>query len=477
MKTTPGKINDSLNEPEYEHNHQEHSDKKNHSCTQFPLTKHIQKDCAFDGAMQALVPITDAAHLIHGPSGCINTCWGNRGSLSSGSMMYKVYFTTDMDEKDIIFGGAKKLYKAILELERRYKPAAVFVYSTCVSALIGDDINGACSNAAEKTGTPIIPVDCPGFVGGKSQGIRLAGEAMLEHVIGTAQPEFTTPYDINLIGNYNVAGAMWNILPLLEKLGIRVLSKITGDARYKEVCYAHHAKLNVIGPSTALLKMARKMEKRFGIPYIQESFYGIENINQGLRNIAARLADLDLQERAEKLIASETAALDEKLAPYRSYLQGKRVLIDTADMRSWSILSAVKHLNMEVIAIAALKMSEDDRARIKRLLGSDLPSEKERSYRTILQLEGHQEILQIINENKADILIAADIHQYASVKTRIPFLDIKAEVRHSYIGYTGILEAAQKLYATLTNPVWQLVGKSAPWEEDIETLRHRDMER
>ncbi|NMG06826.1 hypothetical protein DP117_08035 [Brasilonema sp. UFV-L1] len=85
------------------------------------VSRDVQEDCAFDGAMVTLVPITDAAHLIHEPSGCISNCWVNRISLSSGSILYKTRFTTDMDENDIIFGGAKKLYKAIVELEKRYK--------------------------------------------------------------------------------------------------------------------------------------------------------------------------------------------------------------------------------------------------------------------------------------------------------------------------------------------------------------------
>jgi nitrogenase molybdenum-cofactor synthesis protein NifE len=213
MKTNPEEINNQPSEQK--------SSIEKQSGT-LPIQPEGQEDCAFDGAMITLVPITDAAHLIHGPSGCINKSWGSRGSLSSGSVMHKVRFTTDMEESDIIFGGAKKVQRAILELVRRYKPTAVFVYSTCVSALIGDDINGACKAATELTGTPIIPVDSPGFLGHYNLGISNAGEALLEYVIGTNEPEFTTPYDINLIGEYNVAGAMWNVLPLLTKLGIRV---------------------------------------------------------------------------------------------------------------------------------------------------------------------------------------------------------------------------------------------------------------
>ncbi len=109
-------------------------------------------------------------------------------------------------------------------------------------------------------------------------------------VIGTAEPEFITPFDINIVGDYNVAGETWNILPLFTKMGIRVLSKITGDARYQEVCYAHRAKLNVVLCSNVAIQMAQTMEERYGIPYIEESFYGATNLNNCLENVVAKLS-------------------------------------------------------------------------------------------------------------------------------------------------------------------------------------------
>ena len=130
---------------------------------------------------------------------------------------------------------------------------------------------------------------------------------MLESVVGTQAPEYTTPYDINLIGEYNVAGEMWGVLPLQEKLGVRVLAKITVDDRYLEVASAHRAKLNVMICSKALINMAHKMEERYGIPYIEESIYGVEDVNQLLRNVTAKLGDPEQQARAEDLIQAETA--------------------------------------------------------------------------------------------------------------------------------------------------------------------------
>ncbi|MDZ7957468.1 MAG: nitrogenase iron-molybdenum cofactor biosynthesis protein NifE [Aulosira sp. DedQUE10] len=442
MKTSPEEINDQPNKST-----DKNTDKSYTQLSQFEDTC----DCAFDGAMITLVPITDAAHLVHGPNGCIGNYWGGRDSLSSGSLMYKTCFTTDMDESDIIFGSAKKLYRAILELQKRYKPAAIFVYSTCVSALIGDDINGACKAAAQTTGTPIIPVDSPGFVGHKNQGIRLASEALLEHVIGTAEPDTTTPYDINLIGEYNIGGDIWNILPLLEKLGIRVIAKITGDARYKEICYAHRAKLNVVNSSAkAMLKMAKQMSERFDIPYITESFYGVENLNNCLRNIAAKLGDSDLQARTENLIGEETAALKNQLAFYRPRLQDKRILIDISQLNSWVILSAIQHLEIVVTVTSTKKISQDEIARMQSLLGENSK---------ILSTE----INQIINESKPDILIASNNYQATAIQAEIPFLDINHERKYAYTSYAGIISVAQELYATLYSPVWEQVRKPAPW--------------
>ncbi|MBE9019948.1 nitrogenase iron-molybdenum cofactor biosynthesis protein NifE, partial [Chroococcidiopsidales cyanobacterium LEGE 13417] len=456
MKITQGKINELLSEPGCEHNHHKQGQKKNKSCQQQAQPGAAQGGCAFDGASIALVPITDAAHLVHGPIACSGNSWGSRGSLSSGSHLYKMGFTTDLNENDVIFGGEKKLYKAIMEVQQRYQPAAVFVYSTCVTALIGDDLDAVCEAATNKIGIPVVPVNSPGFIGSKNLGNRVGGEALLEYVIGSAEPEFTTPYDINLIGEYNIAGELWDVLPLFEKLGIRVLAKITGDAKYNEVRYAHRAKLNVTICSKALINVVRKMEERYGIPYIEESFYGVDDMNRCLRNIAAKLGDTDLQERVEKLIAEETTALDVALATYRDRLQGKRVVLYTGVVKSWSIISAAKDLGMEVVATSTKKSTEEDKARIKELLGKD---------GIMLEKGNAQELLRTIAQTKADMLIAGGRNQYTALKAKIPFLDINQERHHRYAGYTGTIEMARELDEALHSPVWKQVRKLAPWEE------------
>ncbi|MHC5719302.1 MAG: nitrogenase component 1, partial [Nostoc sp.] len=181
----------------------------------------------------------------------------------------------------------------------------------------------------------------------------------------------------------------------------------------------------------------------------------IESINQCLRNIAAKLGNSDLQERTEKLIAEETAAIDEKLALYITRLQGKRVILSTGSFKSWLIIFAANKLGMQVITILTKNNTEEDRIRVKNLLGQD---------GIILEQNSPEEILQIINENQADMLIADKRHQDTSLTARIPFLDINQERNHPYAGYVGILEVARELYAAFYNPVWEQVYQLAPWE-------------
>ncbi|NJO56485.1 MAG: nitrogenase iron-molybdenum cofactor biosynthesis protein NifE, partial [Rhodospirillales bacterium] len=245
--------------------------------------------CAFDGAKIALQPITDAAHLVHGPIACEGNSWDSRNVGSSGPQLYRTGFTTDMSELDIIHGGEKKLYRSIKEIILKHQPPAVFVYVTCVPALIGDHVEAVCSEAAKRFSTPVIPVMAPGFAGSKNFGNKLAGDALLDHVIGSREPDETTPFDINLLGEYNVAGELAQVRPLFQQLGIRVLASITGDARYHDVCAAHRAKVSMVVCSQALVSLARKMESRFGIPFFEGSFYGVGGTSESLMTLARML--------------------------------------------------------------------------------------------------------------------------------------------------------------------------------------------
>lgn len=447
-----------LDEPACEHNKKEKS-----GCAK-PKPGASAGGCAFDGAQIALLPIADVAHIVHGPIACAGSSWDNRGTRSSGPTLYRVGMTTDLTEQDVIMGrGEKRLFHSIKQVVEDYSPAAIFVYNTCVPALIGDDVDAVCKTATEKFGVHVVPVDGAGFYGTKNLGNRIAGEAMIKHVVGTREPDLIPAekqrpgikiHDVNLVGEYNIAGEFWNVLPLLDELGIRVLCTLSGDARYREVQTMHRAEVTMMVCSKAMMNVARKMEDRYNIPWFEGSFYGITDTSQALRDFARLIKDPDLSERTEALIAREEAKTRAALEPWRERLSGKRVLLYTGGVKSWSVISALQDLGMKVVATGTKKSTEEDKARIRELMGEDTK---------MIDEGGAKELIKIVHEYKADILIAGGRNLYTALKARIPFLDINQEREFGYAGYDGMLELVRQLALTMESPIWDTVRTPAPW--------------
>ena len=459
MATLAGKIQQVFDEPACGKNQAKSDKERKKGCSKQLQPGAAAGGCAFDGAKIALQPITDVAHLVHGPIACEGNSWDNRGAKSSGARLYRTGFTTDINETDVVFGGEKRLFKSIKEILDKYDPPAVFVYQTCVTALIGDDIEAVCKAASAKFGKPVIPVNAPGFVGSKNLGNKLAGEALLDHVIGTEEPAYTTPYDINIIGEYNLAGELWQVKPLLDELGIRILSCISGDARYHEVASSHRARAAMMVCSKAMINVARKMEERYGIPFFEGSFYGISDMSDSLRQIARLLvekgAPAELTERTEALIRREEARAWERLDPYRERLAGKRVLLITGGVKSWSVVAALQEVGLEIVGTSVKKSTKEDKERIKEIMGDDAHMFDDMTPR---------EMYRMLKEARADIMLSGGRSQFVALKAKMPWLDINQERHHAYAGYDGMVALVREIAKSLYNPIWEQVRPPAPWD-------------
>ena len=460
MSSLSNKIQDVFNEPGCGKNQGKSEKERKKGCTKQLQPGGAAGGCAFDGAKIALQPITDVAHLVHGPIACEGNSWDNRSAKSSGPKLYRTGFTTDMNENDIVFGGEKRLYKSIKEIIDKYDPPAVFVYQTCVPAMIGDDIDAVCKKAAEKFGKPCIPINAPGFVGPKNLGNKLAGEAILDHVIGTEEPEYTTPYDINIIGEYNLSGELWQVKPLLDELGIRILACISGDAKYHEVAQSHRARAAMMVCSKAMINVARKMEERYGIPYFEGSFYGIGDMSDSLREIARLLvrrgAPGDLTARTEAVIEREEKRAWERIAAYRERLRGKKVLLITGGVKSWSVVAALQEGGMEIVGTSVKKSTKEDKEKIKEIMGQDAH---------MIEDMAPREMYKLLKEARADIMLSGGRSQFVALKAKMPWLDINQERHYAYAGYEGMIDLVREIDKALSNPVWRQVRTPAPWDE------------
>jgi nitrogenase molybdenum-cofactor synthesis protein NifE len=406
------------------------------------------ESCAFDGAMIVLQPIADTAHIVHGPIACCGNSWEGRGTLShvradGGKPLHRMGFTTDLNEMDIIYGAEDRLHAAILKTAGSVHPKAIFVYATCVTGITGENIEAVCNDAEKKLGIPVIPVNAPGFVGPKNLGNRIAGEVLLDRVIGTGEPP---PPDkgvamglINLIGEYNIAGDLWLIEPVLEAAGLKILSRMTGDSTFEEITYAHRAKLNVVVCSRALINVAKEMERKYGIPFIEVSFFGKTEMSKALRMIAQKLEAgcprPGISERVESVIQQEEKVLEERLRAY-SHLRGKKALLYTGGVKSWSFISALLDLGIEIVGVGTKKSTVEDEEKMRQILGNDAPLVEDVTPKNLLHL---------LKERHADILVAGGRNQYLAVKEGYPFVDVNQERHTAYAGYKGLVNLAEDI--------------------------------
>ncbi|RWP43336.1 nitrogenase iron-molybdenum cofactor biosynthesis protein NifE [Mesorhizobium sp.] len=460
MSSLSAKIKDAFDEPACDKNRGKDAKARKEGCSKSLTPGAAAGGCAFDGAKIVLQPITDVAHLVHAPLACEGNSWDNRGAVSSGPTLWRTSFTTDLTELDLVMGqGERKLFKAIREIKHTYAPPAIFVYSTCVTALIGDDIEAVCKRATEKFGLAVVPINAPGLAGSKNLGNKLAAEALLDHVIGTVEPDDPGPYDINILGEFNLSGEFWLVKPLLDRLGIRVRACIPGDARYRDIASAHRARAAMMVCSTALISLARKMEERWDIPFFEGSFYGISDTSQALRNLVRLLvrkgADPEILERTETLIAQQEAIAWKKLETYRQRLQGKRVLLNTGGVKSWSVVHALMEIGIEIVGTSIKKSTVQDKERIKQVLKHD---------KHMFESMAARELYAMLSEHRADIMLSGGRTQFIALKAKTPWLDINQERQHPYAGYDGMVELVRQIDLAIHNPIWSQVRQPAPWD-------------
>jgi nitrogenase molybdenum-cofactor synthesis protein NifE len=407
-----------------------------------------QRACAFCGARVVLNPITDAFHIIHGPIGCSSYTWDIRGSLTSGEDLFRHSFSTDMGETDIIFGGEKKLARAIDEAVVAHHPKLIFIYATCIVGVIGDDVEQVCRDAERRHGIRVIPVQSPGFSGHKAMGYRLAGDAIMR-LIGSDPYPREQAHGINILGDFNLAGEMWIIKNYLKQLGIEVITGITGDSCYEELVRAPIAKLNVVQCAGSMSALAQRMERELGIPYAKVSFYGIEDTTTSLMTIAEALGDATVIAKTATFCEEQRAGVRDIAARYRTQLEGKQAAIYVGGgFKAISLIRQFNELGMNTVMVGTQTGRPEDYDVIRSIVSDDC---------VVLDDANPAELEKFMLEKGADILVGGVKERPLAYKLGVAFCDHNHERKHPLAGYIGVGNFAEEINSSINSPVWQYV--------------------
>ncbi len=474
-----------------------------------------QRGCCFAGCKGVVLgPIKDAAIIVHGPIGCAYYSWGTRrhknvedikdGEKADNYLEY--CFSTDMQEADIVFGGEKKLKKAIEEVVAIFHPSVIMICSTCPVGLIGDDIHAVAKWAENELHTKCIAFSCEGYKGvSQSAGHHIANNQLIRYVIGTGDREPKTKYSVNILGEYNIGGDGWEVEKLLKRCGVEVISIFTGGSSFRDIKNSHYANLNLVQCHRSINYVADMMKEKYGIDWIKVNFIGIESCKESLRMIGEYFGDEDLKKRIEEVIADEVAATIEEMAHLYSRLKGKTAALYVGGSRSHHYQVLLKDFGIRTI-LAGYEFAHRDDYEGREVIPDIKPDADSKNIETIV-VEPDQKFYKVYltEEQKAALeekgvkinyyegmmkgmedgaVIADDLNHYETeeflriLKPDIFFSGIKdkfvsqkngilSRQLHSYdysgpyAGFKGALNFGRDLVMGLYTPAWSLV--KAPW--------------
>lgn len=405
-----------------------------------------QRACVFCGSRVVLYPVTDALHVVHGPIGCAAYTWDIRGSLSSDKELYRSSFSTDLGEHDVIYGGEKKLYNVLTSLIDKHSPEAAFVYSTCIVGIIGDDVESICKKVQKEKGIPVIPVHSEGFKGSKKDGYRAACEALFK-LVGTGDISKIGKYSINILGEFNLAGEAWIIRDYYKKMGVEVVSTITGDARVSDIRKSHGAKLNVVQCSGSMTALAKMMEEKYGIPFIKVSYFGIEDVSKALYDVAEFFKDREIMDKTKAMVFEEVDAIYPKLLEYRKDLNGKKAAIYVGGaFKAFSLIKALNLLGMRTLIAGSQTGTEEDYKYLAEVCDEGA---------IILDDSNPAELSKFVIEKEIDLLIGGVKERPIAYKLGFGFCDHNHERKEALAGFVGMLNFAKEVHSTVMSPVWK----------------------
>ncbi|MDK2902297.1 MAG: nitrogenase molybdenum-cofactor synthesis protein NifE [Clostridiales bacterium] len=406
-----------------------------------------QRACVYSGARVVLNPIADAVHLVHGPIGCAAYTWDIRGSLSSGSELYRRSFCTDLKERDIVFGGNERLAAAIDKLVQLYAPKLIFVYATCVVGVIGDDLEAVCKAASSKYGIEVIPVQSSGFMGNKAAGYRAACNALLKLIGPVNTDNIGKSRSINYLGDFNLAAETWIISNYFRSIGIEINAVLTGDSEYAKLKKTTDACLNIVQCAGSMNYLAHKLNDLYGMPYIDVSFLGIQDTSESLRKVAAFFNDDDIMLKTEELIKSQTAKANQAIELYKHHLRGKKAAIYVGGgFKAISLLKQFREIGIDVVMIGTQNGQPHEYDTLQELADEGV---------IIVDDANTSELEQFILEKGADILVGGVKERFLAYKLGVAFIDHNHNRKHPLSGYEGAVNFAKEVYSTVCSPVWK----------------------
>lgn len=408
------------------------------------------------GAIDRVCPIYHA-----GPGCCMQTTAAEQGQSGHKSACFVSGVSipsSNMLEREVVFGGINKLRTTIQGALDIVDADAYFVLTGCTAGIIGDDIVSLVEEFQEK-GYPVYPIETPGFAGDSNLGYEVVWNTLIDQVI-----EGQVPRDGKLVNLFGIvpyhdpfwSGTLEELSRILGALGLRVNTFFTGHQGVETIRRCSGAALNVIVNPWLFQGPARKFEEKFGTPSLRFPGLpvGCTDTTRFVREVAQALElDPDL---TEQVIAREEDYVYSYLAQSIGAVSWKRFAV-AADANT--AVGLTRYLANDysftpvLVIITEPLFREEDRQRILRQVTQLEYARAPKVLFTADQYEINEAIR--TEEQEITLLLGSSNEREVALEKDIQFLPASFPLNErlvfnrTYAGYRGSLTFTEDLYDNL----------------------------
>ncbi len=406
--------------------------------------------CATSKAACMTIMVQDGAVISHGPVGC-SSCYHefaftyrvNSPLRGVENPTQRKIYSTNLKEKDTVYGGGKKLAKTIREVYNRTHARVIFVLTTCAAGIIGDDVNSICDEAEDELGVPVVAIFCEGF---KSKvwttGFDAAYHGIARKLI--EQPRRRRNDIINVIN-------FWGsdiFKDWFAEFGV-IPNYITPYSTLESIRWSSEAAATVQACSTLGSYLGAALEQQFGVPELPTAPpYGIAQTNRWFRALGKLLGKEDV---AERVIAEKREKYLPQIEAIREKLTGKTAYVTAGAAHGHALLGVLAELGIKAQGAAIFHhdplydngVPEGDQLAQRVSDFGDVPN-----FNVCNKQEF--ELVNSLNRIRPDLLLARHGGMTLwGAKLGIPSLLIGDE--HYSMGYEGLVKYGQRIIETLEN--------------------------
>jgi len=412
--------------------------------------------CATSKAACMTILVQDAAVISHGPVGC-SSCYHefaftyrvNYPLRGITAPTQRKIYSTDLTEKETVYGGSAKLENAIREVHERIHPKAIFVLTTCAAGIIGDDVESVCDAAEEELGVPVVAIFCEGFRSTVwTTGFDAAYHGIARKLV--KPPRKRRDDVINVINFWGSDVFKDWFAPFGAKPNY-----ITPYSTVESLTWSGESAATVQACSTLGSYLAAALEQEFGVPELPTAPpYGIAQTDRWFRALGKLLGK---EEIAEKVIAEKKAEYLPKIEAVKEKLKvasgGKtlKAYVTGGAAHGHALLSVLGELGIEATGAAIF---HHDPLFDNGEPNNDQLAQRVKDYGDVPNFnvcnKQEFELVNVLRRLRPDLLLARHGGMTLwGAKLGIPSLLIGDE--HYSMGYEGLVKYGERILETLEN--------------------------